>query len=153
MKRIWMCGIAAAGFLWVLGSQPAEAQVWIDATQVGDQKPEWVEAKYFQPVAREPVRQTVWVAPVCRIVTQRVWHEAVYQTVCDRIWTEGHFGMRLITQYDPCGCPVVREERFWIPGHYTTVQRQVLVTPGYWEMVQVSEVVAPGCWRSLEGER
>jgi hypothetical protein len=129
MKNAHPYAIAAlaALLLLLLDVVAARAQVWVDATQLGDRKPDWVDARYYQPAPPEPAPHP--------IVTKRIWHEPVYQIICDRLWVEGHFECRTVTAYDPCDCPIIREERIWVPGHYRTIERRVCISPGYWETI------------------
>src|SRR6266851_488144 len=102
-KRRIITGALFIGIL-ILASwtTPARAQVWIDATQLGDRLPDWVDSVY-------------------RIVSRRIWHEPVYQTVCDRIWVEGHYIVSTDVSHDPCNDPTIRylhmPAQVWVPGH------------------------------------
>ena len=47
-------------------TMPARAQVWIDASQLGDRVPEWVDSKYYKPTPAPPAVRMIWVEPVYR---------------------------------------------------------------------------------------
>jgi hypothetical protein len=134
---------------------PSNAQVWVDATELGGRVPEWVDAKYYQPtagLAPAPVR-SVWVEPVYRITCKQVWHEPVYQLVRDRAWVEGHYIVVSSAGGEPCEDPTIRylhsSGRVWIPGHYETIQRRICISPGHWETVRFNELVTPGHWETI----
>src|SRR5438046_1040652 len=134
-------------------TMPARAQVWIDASQLGDRTPEWVDSKYYKPTPAPPAVRMIWVEPVYRIVCKRIWHEPVYQTVRDRIWVEGHYIVSTDVSHDPCNDPSVRylhmPSHVWVPGHYETIERRICVSPGYWESMRYKELITPAHWETI----
>ena len=145
--------IACGLFITCFATISARAQVWIDASQLGDRVPDWVDAKLYHPtpvVIPPPCTTRVWVEAVYRTVRKQVWCEAVVQTICEQKWVDGHYEMHSVTTIDePCGCPTTHTERVWVPGHYVTTQRQVCIKPGHWETIETRECVSPGHWENV----
>jgi hypothetical protein len=148
LRRIIPAIVILAGW-----AMPATAQIWVDAAQLGDRVPDWVDPKYYHPTPAPPPVRAIWVEPVYRLVSKQIWHEPVYQTISERIWVEGHYVTLPDSPSDPCDDAKLyfkrSSGRVWVPGHYVTVQRRICITPGHWDIVRFKELVTPGHWETI----
>jgi hypothetical protein len=158
-KLGWMVGAAAAVLVCGWRAAPAQAQVWVDMTQI-DKVPDWADPQYvkqselgkrwIEPVYRvRYVRK--WCPPVYRPVCKRIWHEPVIRVWYDRCWVPPRYGWVETVCWEH-GVKVIRREWTCIePGHWQTVRREEVVKPGWWEEVVVERhVVEDGHWTTVE---
>jgi hypothetical protein len=147
MSRALLAIPAAAVFFFL--SHSASAQVWVDASQLDGKLPDWVDAKYVQPIPRPPPQmeyRRVWVEPVYRTICRRVWVEPVTRMEYERVYVPPRYEYREIVMWED-GVKVIRRERVCVePGHWEMQRREVVVTPGGWRMVETRELVSGGYW-------